>query len=441
MALSPAAVATLSRLENFGMRLGLESTLGLLRAMGSPQSTFPAVVVAGTNGKGSTSVLLASIAHHAGLRAGLYTSPHLESPEERVRVAGRVLPADELSALLLEVVATAERVLGAPPTYFEAFTVAALCAFARRAVDLAVLEVGIGGRLDATNATEPVLAVITPIGLDHQEHLGMTLAAIAREKAGIMRPGRPAVAWVPAREAREALAAAAAQGGTPLEFAHETTTVEELASEGWNGQRLVVRTPQQSYELRAALLGEHQLANIALAVRAAERLRELGWSGFSALAMARGVAAARWPGRLEPVLLPDGRRVVLDGAHNPDGVAALTHFLDRLGAPVDLLFGALADKDLAHMLPPLAARARAIVLTAPRSPRAERPQELLALLGGRQAIVEPDLATALARALAEAPNDGAPLVICGSLYLVGAARLLLRERFGVPAAATGDLFA
>ncbi len=471
MSLTPAATAALSRLEFFGIKLGLDSIRTLLQALGEPQQRFPTVLVAGTNGKGSTSSLLASIAHHGGLRVGLYTSPHLESPRERVRIAGRTIPSAELSAVLREIIEVAERVLGAPPTYFEAFTAAACRVFAAHAVDLAVLEVGMGGRLDATNACEPVLSVITPIGLDHQQYLGETLTAIAGEKAGILRHAQPALAWVPASAAEAAVEDAAVRLGARLEMVHKTTRVRGRETFGLDGQTLDVETPVAAYRLRTSLLGEHQLANVALAVRAAEHLRALGFSGLDEPAIAGGVSAARWPGRLESVRLADGGEVLFDGAHNADGVAALAAFLDRLGRPHDLLFGALADKDLEAMLPPLAARARRVTLTSVPSPRSESPSRLRSLLGDRQAVLETDPGKALDSALAgarthlkdsadaqsgdfknstavefadftdstavESRPDATPrlLVICGSLYLVGALREALRRRHGAPPAA------
>jgi len=433
MSLTPAATAALSRLEFFGIKLGLDSIRALLEALGEPQQRFPVVLVAGTNGKGSTSSLLASIAHHAGLRAGLYTSPHLESPRERVRIAGRTLPDAELSAVLLEVIEVAERVLGGPPTYFEAFTAAACRVFAAHAVDLAVLEVGMGGRLDATNACEPVLSVITPIGLDHQQYLGETLAAIAHEKAGILRHATPAAVWVPAPEAERAVEDAAVRIGARLEMVHRTARVREHQAFGLAGQTLDVETPAGAVRLRTSLLGDHQLVNVALAVRAAERLRELSFSAIDAPAIARGVSAARWPGRLEVVSLGNGAEVLFDGAHNADGVAALAAFLDRLERPFDLLFGALADKDLEAMLPPLATRAERVTLTSVPSPRSASPSHLRALLGDRQAVLETDPGKALDSALLGV--RGRLLVVCGSLYLVGALREALRRRHGAPIAA------
>ena len=421
--LTPGSI--LSRLETLGIKLGLERSRTLLAAMGDPQRRFPSVLVAGTNGKGSTSALLAAMARAAGYRTGLYTSPHLENVEERLRIDGRMIDSGRFAELLADLVDLAERETGSPPTYFEAVTLAAFRWFAEEGVDLAIVEVGLGGRLDATNLADPLLSVITPIGFDHQEYLGTTLASIAREKAGILRPGRPAVVWIEEPEAAESVREAASEIGVDLHFASQEVRIEEIGLEGWAGQRVRLSTPVRRYDLRLALLGEHQAKNLGLAVRVAEMLGVLGFERIGAQAIAEGAAACRWPGRLEAIELPDGRRVLLDAAHNPSGAAVLAEFLDRLGRPVDLLFGVLADKDYAEMLSVLAARADRIVLTTPASPRAKPPEELAALLGDRGGVfVEPDPAQALEKALA---LGGEILAVCGSIFLVGEIRKLLKE--------------
>jgi len=422
--------AVLTRLEGLGIKLGLERARDLLVRMGEPQRRFPSVLVAGTNGKGSTSSFLAAMAGAAGLRTGLYTSPHLESVEERLRIDGRAIDSGRLGAILEDLVGLAERETGSPPTYFEAVTLAAFRWFAEEQVDLAVLEVGLGGRLDATNLADPILSLITPIGFDHREFLGDTLAAIAREKAGILRSGRPALAWIEDAEPAESAQTVAGEVGADLRFASRDTRIESVEPHGWAGQRIRLATPTQEYDLETALLGDHQAKNLGLAVRAAESLASQGFDRLDAQAIAAGAAACRWPDRLEPILLPGGRRVLLDAAHNADGATVLARFLGRLGEPVDLLFGVLADKDYGEMLPRLAAHARHVVLTRPASPRAKDPAELVALLGGREGIlVEPDPLHALDRALA---LGGEVLVACGSIFLVGEIRKALRERFGVP---------
>ena len=415
----------LSRLEALGIKLGLERSRALLAALGQPQRRFPSVLIAGTNGKGSTSALLAAMAGAAGYRTGLYTSPHLESVEERLRIDGRTIAPSRFAGLLADLVALAERETGAPPTYFEAVTLAAFAWFAEERVDLAIVEVGLGGRLDATNLCDPVLSLITPIGFDHREYLGDTLAAIAREKAGILRPGRPALAWIEEPEAADSVRKVAEQLGADFRFASDEVRIEGIEDEGWTGQRVRLATPVRRYALRLGLLGAHQAKNLGLAVRAAETLAAIGFDKIDPRAIADGAAACRWPGRLEPIELPDGRRVLLDAAHNTSGASVLAEFLDRLGHPVDLLFGVLADKDYGEMLALLAPRARRIVLTMPPNPRATDPGELASLLGDREGVlVEPDPAKALERALAP---GGEIVVVCGSIYLVGEVRQRLKK--------------
>jgi dihydrofolate synthase/folylpolyglutamate synthase len=430
---APSPGPILARLELFGIRLGLENVRALLAALGDPQRGFSSVLVAGSNGKGSTSALLAAMASAAGYRTGLYTSPHLETVEERLRIDGRAIAPARLGALLAEAVELAERENGTPPTYFEALTVAAFRWFAQERVDLAIVEVGMGGRLDATNTCEPLLSMITSISLEHREYLGDTLAAIAGEKAGILRRGRPALTWAEEPEAARALEAAAARTGAALRFAPDLVAIEEVESRGWEGQRVRLATPARRYDLRVALLGGHQARNLGLAVLAAEALSDAGFGRLDARAVEAGAAACRWPGRLEPVGLRGGRCVLLDAAHNPEGAGVLADYLAAIEGPVDLLFGVLADKDAHAMLERLAPRVRHAVLTAPGSPRARDPRDLAALLAGRASgsvAVEADAALALDRAL-QMGADGT-LAACGSIVLVGEVRRALRERFGTP---------
>jgi dihydrofolate synthase/folylpolyglutamate synthase len=365
------------------------------------------------------------MARAAGLKVGLYTSPHLESVRERIRIDGLCISAEDFTQDLERIVRTAPQ----EPTYFEAVTAASFLAFAREKVDLAVVEVGMGGRLDATNVCEPVLSLVTSISLEHQEHLGDTLALIAREKAGIFRPGRPALAWVEEPEAAESLKKVAAEVGTDLRFGQDLSKILEIIPEGWGGQRIKLATPRGEHDLRIDLPGAHQVRNLGLAVLAAEEL------GLNPQAIAVGARSARWPGRLERIELPDGGRVLLDAAHNAEGATVLADFLSMLPGKADLLFGVLADKNASEMIGRLAPLVNRIVLTTPPSDRARQPEEVAALLPGRAVEVEPDLGTALDRALV----PGGALVACGSIFLVGEVRKRLRERFGVPASATEPL--
>jgi dihydrofolate synthase / folylpolyglutamate synthase len=380
--------------------------------------------VAGSNGKGSTSALLAAMAAAAGYRTGLYTSPHLESVEERLRIDGHDIPSGRLGDLLTRMIDVAERTTGTPPTYFEALTVAAFLWFAEEKVDLGVIEVGLGGRLDATNLCDPLLSLITSISLEHQEFLGDTLAAIAREKAGTFRPGRPALVWIEDPEPAATVRDVASGLGTDLRFAPDLVRFEGGGSEGWNGQRIRLSTPAHAYDLRIALLGEHQRRNLALAVLAAETLAAHGFERLDANAITSGAAACRWAGRLETFDLPGGRRLLLDAAHNAEGAAALAAFLAILGRPVDLLFGVLVDKAVPEMLALLAPHAKNLILTKPPNPRAKDPAEVAALLGNRPGVlVEPDPERALERLLT---LGGEVAVVCGSIYLIGELRVRVR---------------
>lgn len=453
MSLPLETVAALTRLARFGTRLGLERMRRLLAALGDPQDGLPAVLVAGTNGKGTVSALLASFGAAGRYRTGLYTSPHLETWEERLRIDGAAIDGPVLGALLDRVLAAAEAALDEPPTLFEALTAAALLWFAEEEVELAVLEVGLGGRFDATNAVEPRLAVVTSIGLDHREHLGETLAEVAREKAGILRAGVPAVTAAGPDEVEEALAAEAERLGAPRVRVPERLGVEavqrfkpfadppELRQRVWLGPPAAVDGGGGERDLEVfelALAGRHQAQNLAVALAAAAELRAAGWERLTERALKAGAKACRWPGRLEEVALPAAGaggpgRVLLDVAHNPEGAAALAAALDDLGEPVDLLFGVLEDKDAAAMLAALAPRASAVTLTRPPGDRGREAATLRDLLPAdlrRRARVVEEPAAALRQALAG--SGGRIVVACGSLALVGELRTALRQRYGVP---------
>lgn len=416
--------AILDELAPAGMRLELGPFRALLEALGDPQRGLPVVLVAGTNGKGSVSGLLASVARAAGLRVGLYTSPHLQSWCERIRIGGVEVAPARLADLLSSVVERARSHRLPAPTPFEAMTAAAFVEFRAAAVDLAVLEVGLGGRLDATNLAEPILTVVARIALDHRAELGESLTAIAREKAGILRPTIPLVLAPQDDEADSALRSEAANIGAPVHAVGEESRPVDTEWLGLDGWRVVLRTPRGEQSLNLRLAGEHQLDNLATAVCAAELLAPR-FASIDVTAVAKGVEEFSWPGRLELVRLA-GRRppVLFDAAHNPDGCAALARFLGRLDVPFDLVFGCLADKDARSMLAPLAQRPRCLFLTRPSSPRALAAKTLAEIASEyRQAavFVEPDPAAALDAAL-----DGAAelVVVAGSIYLVGALRAL-----------------
>lgn len=431
MTLSPAGHRLLEELALHGTHLGIEHFERLLHALGDPQTGLPVTLVAGTNGKGSTAACLAGIATASGYRTGLYTSPHLEEVEERIRVQGRAIDGSRLSELLSEVLAAAGE---EEPTYFEALTAAAFLHFREARVELAVLEVGLGGRLDATNVSDPALSLITDISLDHQQFLGASLQAIATEKAGILRSGRTAIIGMVPAAAHRAIDRRSREIGARLLWSEEE--IVEASSESGGGERVVLQTKRERYRYRLSLAGEHQRRNLALAILAAEELGVLGWERIDRDSIQRGAANTTWPGRLERVTGPRGERVLLDVAHNPGGVEALARHLALEGEPRLLLFGALEDKDVASMLPSLAALSEGAILTLPESDRGREPEELVALCranGLNDVEVKREIQGALERALEKLEaRPGALLVICGSTYVVGPARRLLRQRWDRP---------
>jgi dihydrofolate synthase/folylpolyglutamate synthase len=416
------SLGSLARLDSLGirgMKLGLATIEATCDRLDRPEHRVPCVLVAGTNGKGSTAATLAAIASAAGLRAGLYTSPHLVDVTERIRIGGDDVAAAELDEALGEVFAAADRAPAVPLTYFEAMTAAAFWLFARRNLDLAVLEVGLGGRFDATNVAPARLSVVTAISLDHVEELGGTLEAIAAEKAGIFRSGRPALVESERPEAREVLRSVAGRVGAVLHEMATETRIEAGAPE-LAGTPFSLTTPVRSYALRTPLPGAHQVRNAATAVRAAELLD----TPIGGDAVARGVASVRWPGRLER-FTARGRPVFLDGCHNPDGAAALARFIRDTSLSPDLVFGAMADKDIESMATALGPAVRRIRLVPAGSPRAATPGELTRRFAGARPDAAPasDLPSALEELLGDRAAES--IIVAGSLYLVGEARTLL----------------
>jgi dihydrofolate synthase / folylpolyglutamate synthase len=425
----------LARLDGLGirgMKLGLAAIDALCERLGRPERKVVSVLVAGTNGKGSAAATLAAIAGQAGLATGLYTSPHLIDVTERIRLGPDDITPQELDDVLAEVFAAADRAPEVPVTYFEAMTAAALAVFARRGLDLSILEAGLGGRLDATNVAPASVSVVTSISLDHVEDLGGTVAAIAAEKAGIFRAGRPALVESSLEPVREAFRSAAGRVGARLhEMEGETrlTGVEATLE----ATRFRLATPVREYVLETPLLGAHQARNAATAVRAAELLKP----DLSAGTIARGVASVRWPGRLERFRVR-GATVLLDGCHNADGALALRRFLSEVRVAPDLIFGAMADKDVEAMAAALGPAVTRIRLVPAASPRAASPEEL----ARRFADARPDAAPAesLEAALEEflVRPTAETIIIAGSLYLVGEARAaLLSGRFDSQGAEKG----
>jgi dihydrofolate synthase/folylpolyglutamate synthase len=392
--------------------------------------------VAGTNGKGSTAAMIDSILRRAGCRTGLYTSPHLHTVRERVQVSGRAVSEADVLAWLRR----AGPALAREPevTTFEALTALAFGFFAERAVDVAVVEVGLGGTFDATNVVDPIVSLIMPIGLDHTQVLGGTLAQIAGDKAGILHAGVPAVFGPQPQEALEVLQARAGAMGVPVVRVGSdirVTAARELAE----GQWLRIEWParRQVHEVTLGLLGAHQRSNAAAAVAAALLLSDAGFA-IGPSAVAEGLASARWPGRFE--VLNRAPTLIVDGAHNPPAAMALAQTMaERLGPrPRLLILGASRDKDVDGVLGQLVPGARWIAVTRAEHPRAmdaaRLRQAVLHQAAPGQALtvtVTPDPATALRRALAEAALDEAR-VATGSLFVVAEVREAWAELGGMP---------
>ena len=407
----------------------------LLLMMGSPERRLRSVHVAGTKGKGSTAAMVHAIASACGLRAGLYTSPHLVDIRERICVGGEDISPEDLRRCIVAAQPhiDARRAAGDGPTFFEIFTALAFAHFAAAGVDLVVAEVGLGGRLDATNVLVPDVSVITAVSLDHTEQLGGTLQAIAGEKAGIVKPGVPAVSQPQDPEALAVIEAACRAAEAPLILVGRDVTYrwEPAVDGGRPGGRVTIHTPAACYaDLWVPLMGEHQAINAAAAIAATERVGVLTGRMTPDVAR-RALAGVSWPGRMELVAgRPD---VLLDGAHNRASMERLVEGLERHfpGRRMALVFASAADKDIDGMLAVLARKTPGVpvVFTRSHNPRATVPADLAARFtraGGARAETCDDVAAALAAAKRLVPPDGL-VVVCGSLYLVG-------EVKGLPAA-------
>ena len=423
------ALDALAERGRYGIRLGLGRTRALLRELGDPQLAIRGALVAGTNGKGSVLALAGSVLRAAGLRAGETPKPHLVSYRERLQIAGRPVDAATFAGLVRDAIAAADRIprrLG-PPTEFELLTAVVFRWFADERVDLALVEVGLGGRLDATHAWDGGVAAVTNVDLDHTERLGPTIAHIAREKAAIIMRGDRAVTGTTG-DAREIVRRRASRLGVRLTIA-EPVAVLSLDRDG-----LIADLPRLG-PTRVGLRGRHQAANVAVADAVLDALAEAGIANVSDEDRRRGYADARWPGRLE-LLSIDGRDVLLDGAHNPAGAATLAAAMTDLRpflspGRLTLVTASMADKDVAGIVAaltrsPMLVGARVIV-TAIDSPRALPAGRLAAIWRNRldrtaTVEAEPNLAAALDRALVGPPG---PIVVAGSLYLVGAIRARL----------------
>ena len=414
----------LDNLQFFKIKLGLDSMSMFLGRLGHPERSLKFIHVGGTNGKGSVAVSLLSMLSQAGFKTGLYTSPHLSSVRERFRINDSFISRDDFAR-------NASRIIGIlgdeQITYFEFTTALALQWFAEQQVDLVILEVGMGGRLDATNVVTPLVSLITNVSMDHEEYLGRTLQEVAYEKSGIIKTGVPVVSGVLAPGAREVVRQRAAELAAPLSELNRDFFLAGEGNESWR----YISTKGPTYSgIKLALRGTYQSDNTALALAALDCLAENSFN-VSEADMRAGLEKVRWPGRLEYFSITNqktgkARKYLLDGAHNPAGVDALCQELNSHNRQIIMVWASMADKDFVLCLKTIAPLCREIVFTRPESNRSATPEQLQMVLGKgmvRTHTVVP-VEAALDKAV-ELAGDDDLICVAGSLYLVGKARAIL----------------
>jgi len=410
-------------LEQIGIKFGLENIHAIVGALGHPERAFRSIHVAGTNGKGSVTALVDAGLRAAGYHSGRYTSPHLIDLTERFTVDGVAVSIDALRESAAAVQASirsllARSTLHADPTFFEVTTAVAFDLFRRAHVDAAVCEVGLGGRLDATNVLSPAVTAIVSIGLDHEQYLGTAVAAIAAEKAGIIKPGVPVVVGDLDAESETVISRIAHQRGAPIVSARARARVDGLRALADGRQTFRLRTASTDYgPITLALAGAHQVTNALVAVAVLETLADAGLH-VPPDAIRRGFADVIWPGRLQRIALDDGRGLLLDAAHNPDGARSLAAFLAG-GAPRPLVFGAMRDKNITAILEALVPHVSAVVATRADTPRAAAPDVLADAVRRTAPDIQVAVVDSPRDALAAAWKLDREIVVAGSIFLLG----------------------
>ncbi len=412
----------LEKIQNLGIKFGLDNVRTILSSFKNPHQKYPSVLVAGTNGKGSVCAMLTQILIHHDLRPGLFTSPHLVKPEERIRIGNRLIPSRDFCRILTVLKARIEELIASkklltPPTYFELLTCLALVYFEEQKVDIAVLEVGMGGRFDATNVVKPCVSVITTISGEHQKFLGESLNQIAREKAGIVKPGVPVVCGVEEAGAYQTIKKRAEELKAPFYgvfHRKDSFSVRKTKTE----YSFIYRSDEERYVFSPSLQGEHQGRNAAVAIAACEQL-STGWKRLEKDKIIEGIEETSWEGRLEVVSREP--LVILDGAHNVEGALALKKYIeDSLPSPLIFLFAVMQDKEIEKIADILFPQAEKVILTRFPYFKAASPDDIETKTPGYQdrIIKEPDPRKALKLAVRRAGPDGC-VVAAGSLFLVG----------------------
>src|SRR6266850_2567932 len=415
-------------------KFDLENITVLAERLGRPELVYPSAHIAGTNGKGSTAAFFESILCHAGFRTGLNTSPHLETINERIRVNGEEISDEAFAETFTHIHALIEELLAAGklrahPTYFECVTAMSFEHFAREHVEFGVFEVGLGGRLDATNILSPLVTIITRIDFDHENFLGHSLREIAAEKAGILKHGVPVVLAEQRPEAREVILARAKELGCPVVESREIFQVDQESMQNGSVRGRVIEADSgTTFEIAPSLPGRFQLQNALNAVAAARLLQNRGFQ-ISSDAITQGIANTVWPGRLEK--LQSNPDIYLDGAHNPSAARELARFLEQIfaGRRIWLIYAALRDKAVDEVAGILFPRAEEVIFTAPRTSRAISAAQLAEIAGHHAPhfSIIPDAEKALDYALAKAAPEDA-VFITGSLYLIGQLRHYWKHR-------------
>lgn len=412
-----------------GVKFGLDNVRTVLHELNDPHTFFPSIQIAGSNGKGSVSAMLSRIFTLHGWRCGLFTSPHLMRMEERIRINGEPISPDDFCVILNDIKMAVDALiargsLAHPPTYFEIMTLAAMLYFKNKRIDAAVLEVGMGGRFDATTVANPEVTVITTISLEHERYLGKTLASIAREKAGIIKKNIPLISGVTEKEARDVIRKHAVSAGAPLKEVflpesrfHQVRGKKHTFSFKWEGR---------TYQFTPSLPGRHQGRNAAVAAAAAleasRRIRIL-----SRDLIIRGLENTIWEGRLE--VIQEKPLVILDGAHNEEGALALRDYLqENVDRPVFLIFAVMKDKNISRLADILFPAAEKVYLTRFNFHRAASPEDVLHAVSGYSGRVECELNPGKAlRSALQAAGEKGVIVAAGSLFLIGTIKNILRR--------------
>jgi dihydrofolate synthase/folylpolyglutamate synthase len=412
----------LDQIQNLGIKFGLDNVKTVLSSLNDPQSRYPSIHVAGTNGKGSVCAMLSFILMEHGLRHGLFTSPHLVTVRERIQIAGKPIPKEEFSRHLTNLRGVVEELIASktllsPPTYFEMLSCLAFLHFSEERVDIAILEVGMGGRFDATNVVKPVVSVITTISPEHQKFLGETQNEIASEKAGIIKPGIPIVCGVEEEEAHQVIRNKAKELSAPFfaVFSKGKSLRKEKTDRNF---RFEYKLGEEEYAYTPSLLGEHQGKNAAIAIAVARQLSK-NWRRLEKSRIIRGVETANWPGRLE--IVSESPLVLVDGAHNEEGAKALRKYVQEfISWPKVLVFAVMRDKNIEKLSEILFPLARKVICTRFPYFKSAAPEDIQRRASRFQdrIVIQPDVQQAVQTALQAASPDGVVLV-AGSLFLVG----------------------